>query len=78
MKHASLKTLNKLAYKMKHVPCEINQDLFQPKEICDSMLCIVNGLIEVTMKFDNERIVVERLGKGSLVNSFNFIVEEEL
>ena len=30
------------------------------------------------MKFDNERIVVERLGKGSLVNSFNFIVEEEL
>ena len=30
------------------------------------------------MKFDNETIVVERLGKGSLVNSFNFIVEEEL
>ena len=42
------------------------------------MLCVVNGLIEVTMKFDNETIVVERLGKGSLVNSFNFIVEEEL
>ena len=42
------------------------------------MLIIVTGLIEVTMKFDNERIVVERLGRGSLINSFNFIVEEEL
>ena len=42
------------------------------------MYFVVNGLVEVHMKFDNERVVVERLGKGCIINSFNFIVEEEL
>ena len=42
------------------------------------MYCVVNGLVEVHMQLDNERVVVERLGKGCMINSFNFIVEEEL
>ena len=78
MEHASLKTLNKLAFRMKHVPYEINNEVFKPNDICDNMICVLNGLIEVKMNFDNEQTVVERLGKGSLINSFNFIVEEEL
>ena len=78
MEHASFKTLNKLAYRMKHISYESNKELFKVNDLCDSMICVVNGLVEVKMNFDNERTVVERLGKGTLINCWNFIVEEEL
>ena len=29
------------------------------------------------MEFENDKTVVERLGTGTIINSFNFIVEEE-
>ena len=42
------------------------------------MICIVDGLVDVRMEFEKENLVVERLGAGAIINSFNFIVEEEL
>ena len=30
------------------------------------------------MEFEKEQVVVDRLGRGTIINSFNFIVEEEL
>ena len=78
MKHANFKTLNRLAYAMQYVPYDKNRDLFKTKSICDSMFCVLDGLVEVEMEFEKEQVVVERLGRGTIINSFNFIVEEEL
>ena len=77
MKHANIRTLNKLAYGMQYVPYETDRELFKSKDICDSMYCVLDGLVEVQMEFENEKTVVERFGTGTIINSFNFIVEEE-
>ena len=60
------------------MPLDSDRVLFKPKDICDSMICIVDGLVDVRMEFEKGNLVVERLGAGAIINSFNFIVEEEL
>ena len=42
------------------------------------MQIIVHGVVEMHIEFDKEKLVLERLGKGTIINHFNFIVEEEL
>ena len=47
MKHANAKTLSKLAYGMQYVPLDSDRILFKPKDICDSMICVLDGLVDV-------------------------------
>ena len=40
------------------------------------MYIIVQGLVEICMNYDKETAVIERLGIGTVLNPYNFVVEE--
>ena len=40
------------------------------------MSIIVQGMLEIHMSYDKQHTVIEWLGVGSILNSFNFIAEE--
>ena len=52
--------------------------MFEPNAICDMMSIVVNGIVEMHIEYDQEKIVLERCGRGTIINQFNFIVEEEM
>ena len=53
--------------------------LFSQNDISEDMFIIVQGMIELSMCYDNlhaETAVIERLSVGTVINPFNFIAEE--
>ena len=63
---------------MKGVNYQNGAKLFKPEDICDKMLIVVHGMVEMNMQYDNSKLVLERFGRGTVINSFNFMVEEEM
>ena len=63
---------------MRYVKLEQGDTLFQSEEISKDMFIIVHGMVEMSMVYDRTSTIIERLGIGSVINSFNFIAEELL
>ena len=53
-------------------------NLYTEGNVCQKMQIIQMGLVEVSMEYDQQCTVVERLGIGTVLNPFNFIAEEFL
>ena len=52
--------------------------MFEKEDICKGMHVVTHGIVEISAMFDKQKVVMERLGRGSVINSFNFLVEEEM
>ena len=52
--------------------------LYSEGNACNKMEIILQGMIEISMIYDKQVTVIERLGIGSVLNPFNFIAEEYL
>ena len=52
--------------------------LYSEGNACNKIEIILQGMIEISMIYDKQVTVIERLGIGSVLNPFNFIAEEYL
>ena len=68
LKHAHFKTINKIAYCMKYSRLQQGDKLFKQNDICDMLSIVVNGMVELHIEFDREKTVLERLGRGTVIN----------
>ena len=73
---AKYSTLAKIAYSMRYIPFKANQALMVPDQITREMFIIMDGRVEVVLEFKEHEMVVEKFSRGSVINPFNFIVEE--
>ena len=68
LKHAHFKTINRLAYRMKYMLYKQGDKLFRPKDICNRMSIVLSGMVEIDINYDTEKTVLERLGRGAIIN----------
>ena len=53
---------------MRYARIEPSGKLFKPKDICDTMSLVVNGMVEMHIEYDREKTVLERFGRGTIIN----------
>jgi signal-transduction protein with cAMP-binding, CBS, and nucleotidyltransferase domain len=76
---ASEEMLHELAFCFQQVTFEKGSHLFNVDDLCNYMLIISEGTVEITTMMDNgTEMVIERLMQGSSINGQAFLVQDNL
>ena len=78
LQKAHWKTIAQIAFSMQYRKYEEGSQLYSEGNPCNKMEIILQGMVEISMVYDKQVTVIERLGIGSVLNPFNFIAEEYL
>ena len=76
----SLATKQEIIFNMERLTYEKGSLICQKDIIADKLILIQQGIVEVAVKYDRRRddqyFVIERLGRGALINHRSFMVED--
>ena len=64
---------HELMYKLKKMSFEKDGFLYKIDDVATRMYIIQSGTVEIEHKADGERFVIERLGRGCIVNQRGFL-----
>ena len=77
----SLATKQEIIFNMERLTFEKGSLICEKDVIADKLILIQQGIVEVAVKYDRRRddqyFVIERLGRGALINQRSFMVEDE-
>ena len=77
----NLATKQEIIFNMERLTYEKGSLICEKDIIADKLILIQQGIVEVAVKYDRRRddqyFVIERLGRGALINHRSFMVEDE-
>ena len=77
----SLATKQEIMFSMERLTYEKGSKICEKDVVADKLILIQQGIIEVAVKYDRRRddqyFVIERLGRGALINHRSFMVEDD-
>ena len=69
--------IEEISFHLKVVVYQFNQEILTPGQICDHVFFIMKGVVEIYIQSGNEQVVIDYLGKGSVVGQYSILGREK-
>ena len=72
------RVLEEISFHLSVNICQFNQVIIQPGEISQAMYLVVKGQVQVFIQSGSEEVVIDYLGKGSVIGQYSVLANEKV